>query len=165
MSKIVYIDMDEVVADFSGSIALRHGKKIYSPPEMFVPGFFLNLEPVKGSHEIVHRLIQDGFDVQILTQPVAMSPISYAEKSQWIMKHFPILSHKINMTQDKGNFVGAYLIDDSIKWKVPFEKNGGKFIHFDINTLPDEMWKNVYEIIIKNEEKRNECISETTFDI
>jgi 5'(3')-deoxyribonucleotidase len=147
MSKTIYIDMDEVVADFSGSYQLRHGKKVYGPPEMYVPGFFLDLDPVRGSHKAIHQLIQEGHDVQILTQPVAMSPVSYIEKVQWIMKHFPILASKINMSQNKGNFVGAYLIDDSVKWKTPFEKNGGKFIHFQLDVDPEVMWDKIYQQI------------------
>lgn len=143
--KKIYIDMDEVVADFSGNKKLESSK--YNPPEMYVPGFFLELEVKDGALEIIHKLISDGHDVQILTQPVAMSPLSYVEKAQWILKHIPVLASKINMTQDKGNFIGDYLIDDSIKWKDKFEENGGKFIHFDLEKSSQAMWQEAYRII------------------
>lgn len=156
MSKIIYVDLDEVLADFSGSEALKKGNKVYGPPEMYVPDFFLDLKPVKGAHQIIYQLIQDGFDVQILTQPVANSPISYTEKAQWVLKHFPVLGGKINMSQDKGNFVGAYLIDDNTKWKEPFEKNGGKFLHFNLIYSSGYMWKDIYEMILNHEQEKKE---------
>ena len=165
-SKVIYIDMDEVLADFSGSKDLPLNNKVYSPPQMYVPGFFLNLEPVRGCHEVVHQLIKDGWDVQILTQPVAMSPTSYTEKSQWVLKHFPVLASKINMTQNKGNFVGAYLIDDSIKWKEPFEANGGKFLHFQLDDLSENMWNSIYAQINVNEwGNQNDNITKATTSI
>jgi 5'(3')-deoxyribonucleotidase len=158
--KTIFIDMDEVCADFSGSKDLKVVR--YNPPEMYGPGFFLNLDVKEGAQRAVQQLLRDGFDVHILTQPVAMSPISYTEKVQWVMKHFPSLSNKINMTQDKGLFVGEYLIDDSLKWKEPFEKNGGVFIHFDLSIPSEQMWDNVYEFIFNKEKEDYEHNSKTT---
>lgn len=157
-NKLIYIDMDEVIADFSGSKELKIVR--YNPPEMYSPGFFLNLEVKPGAQRTIQQLIRDGYNVQILTQPVSMSPISYTEKAQWIMKHFPTLGDKINMTQDKGNFMGAYLIDDNLKWKEPFEANGGKFIHFHPDLKSEQMWHNVYLQISIRESDDN--ITKTT---
>lgn len=133
MKKVIYIDMDDTIADFWGHPAFKGMEPTeFAVSAMFEPGFFENLEPIKGAHAGVRALIRLGYDVQILTQPVAESAHSYSEKVKWIGKHFPDLIFKINMTQDKGLFKGDYLIDDNWKkWKVKFERNGGKFVHFD----------------------------------
>lgn len=129
--KIIYIDMDDTIADFI-SAATVDGKFDYL--RMYEPGFFFSLKPIEGSLVAVRQLIALGYDVQILSQPVADSPCSYTEKVQWIGVHFPELIGKINLTQNKGQFIGDYLIDDNpTKWQHKFEANGGRFIHFMYN--------------------------------
>ena len=126
--KILYIDMDDTIADFTGSSVFDSG---FDVAKMYEPGFFLDLRPVDGALVAVRALIRLGFDVQILSQPVAESAHSYIEKVQWIGLYFPELISKINLTQDKGLFKGHYLVDDNLpKWQAKFEANGGKFIHF-----------------------------------
>jgi 5'(3')-deoxyribonucleotidase len=126
--KILYIDMDDTIADFTGSSVFDSG---FDVAKMYEPGFFLNLKPIDGALVAVRALIRLGFDVQILSQPVAESAHSYLEKAQWINLYFPELILKVNLTQDKGLFKGHYLVDDNLpKWQAKFEANGGKFIHF-----------------------------------
>lgn len=128
MKKIVFIDMDDTIADFLGAKEFAGG---FDVAKMYEPGFFLSLKPIEGSQVAVRQIMRMGFDVQILTQPLAESAHSYVEKVQWIALHFPDLINKINMTQDKGLFKGSYLVDDNLtKWKDKFEANGGKFVHF-----------------------------------
>lgn len=132
MKKLIYIDMDDTIADFRG-----HPNIVRTYPDvaaMYEPGFFLELKPIEGSQVAVRQLIRMGYDVQILTQPIAESAHSYSEKAQWIGLHFPELYGKVNMTQDKGLFRGDYLIDDNAtKWKDKFNATGGKFILFPYN--------------------------------
>lgn len=85
---------------------------------MYEPGFFEELKPMPGARTFVSKLLDAGFwDVHILTQPVALSPISYTEKATWVREHFPELITKITMTQNKFLLRGDVLIDDSEKWK------------------------------------------------
>lgn len=129
--KIIFIDMDETIADFTKA-ATVNGEFDYL--RMYEPGFFFKLEPIDGALVAVRQLINLGYRVEILSQPVANSPYSYLEKVQWIGVHFPDLINRINLTQDKGLFKGDYLIDDNyFKWKEKFEANGGKFVHFLYN--------------------------------
>lgn len=129
--KIIYIDMDDTIADFIRAATVNG---VFDYLRMYEPGFFFNLKPVDGALVAVRQLIGLGYDVQILSQPVADSPCSYTEKVQWIGVHFPELISKINLTQNKGQFIGDYLIDDNpTKWKAKFEANGGKFIYFMYN--------------------------------
>ena len=84
---------------------------------------------------------------------MAGHPECYHDKAKWINIHFPHLSSKIILTQDKGLLLGDYLIDDNKeKWKEKFEKNRGKFIHFvyggynkENSGKPEELWKDILE--------------------
>lgn len=141
MKKLVYLDMDGVLADFCAG--LTH--LIHDPAEMYSPGFFLSLPPIPGALQAVRELLKRGYDVHILTQPVANSPISYTEKAQWICMWLPELKNKITMTQDKGLCVGDFLVDDNKeKWESIFK---GKFIHFDPSKNSEEEWEKVLKIL------------------
>jgi 5'-nucleotidase len=140
----IYIDMDDTTADFGGAEVFG---EIIDDTKMYQPGFFRDLKPIDGALVAVRKLIKLGFDVQILTQPVAQSPHSYSEKVQWIGMWLPELLDKINMVQDKGQVVGEFLIDDNLsKWKDKFETNGGRFIHFPykrFSTSHKASWENI----------------------
>jgi 5'(3')-deoxyribonucleotidase len=141
---IVHIDMDGVIADFRRANEENgRDKHFYSPPEMYKPKFFQNLHPVEPSLDAVRAILRsDKYDVYILTQPLANSPISYTEKVVWICKWFPELKDSIIMTQDKSLIKGDYLIDDNPKWKS-FE---GEFLFLDPDRDFRESWD---EILVK----------------
>lgn len=139
--KLIYVDMDDTIADFKGTEVFKDG---FDVSFMFEPGFFRNLKPIAGAQVAIRQLIRLGYDVQILSQPVAESSHSYSEKIEWIGMYFPELISKINLTQDKGLFRGDYLIDDNKeKWKDRFEFNGGKFIFFDYEKNHRDMWESI----------------------
>jgi 5'(3')-deoxyribonucleotidase len=130
VKKIVYIDMDDTIADFKRDAKCHRGN--FFVEKMYETGFFLNLKPVDGAQLAVRSIINMGYDVWILTQPLAENADSYTEKAQWVSMWFPELYSKIIMTQNKGLHLGHYLIDDNeAKWKNKFEASGGKFIHFE----------------------------------
>jgi len=143
--------MDDVIADFYKAAADSLGRVQES--RMYDKHFFLNLEPVPGAKAAVHELLKMGFDIWILSQPLANLPESYIEKVEWIQRHFPQLTNKIILTQDKGLNVGDYLIDDNEKkWKQKFEQNGGKFVHFPYGgynpngtNSPEGQWRWIVE--------------------
>lgn len=153
MKKLIYLDCDDVIADFCGHPVFE-GKLVKDPSPMYEPGFFAELKPVKGSLVAVRKLIQMGYEIQILTQPVAFSADSYADKVRWIALYFPELISCINMTQNKGLFVGDYLIDDNpTKWKEKFEANGGKFVHFNYHSFHEMEWKNIVRFFEAEKER------------
>lgn len=154
MKKIVFVDMDDTIADFQGSHHFPKDQCREHIHEMYNTNFFLSLKVIKGALVAVRQIIRMGYDVQILSQPLAESAHSYSEKVQWIGLHFPELISKINFTQDKGLFRGDYLIDDNPqKWKEKFEANGGKFIHFDYTQDHEKNWKQIAEFL-KNEKEK-----------
>lgn len=150
--------MDDVLADFvKASRCNTSGKTLEHL--MWRPGFFLNLEPIPGSKGAIFEIGRMGFDIWILSQPLAESPESYSDKVKWIQLHFPQLYKKIIFTQDKGLKLGHYLIDDNYqKWGKKFENNGGKFIHFsygNYNGNPEDWvnteaeWRRIVEFFSK----------------
>lgn len=150
MMPTIQIDMDDTCADFGGADVFE---AILDDTKMYQPGFFRDLKPIDGALVGIRKLIKLGYDVQILTQPVANSAHSYSEKVQWIGMWLPELLHKVNMVQDKGMVVGDFLIDDNLnKWKVRFERNGGKFIHFPYERY-SKNHKAAWDIIVKDFEK------------
>ena len=132
MEKIICVDMDSVLADFEASEVLDPGLPIRPQVhKMYEHGFFFKLKPVSGAMSGLRALVRLGYDVHILSKPVAESAHSYSEKVQWIGMWFPEFIGKLHLTQEKGLFRGDYLIDDDAnKWKDKWEANGGKFIHF-----------------------------------
>ena len=111
------------------------------PIPMYEEGFFDSLKPLPGAIYSMTKLINENeWDIHILTQPVAKSPVSYMEKANWICKHLPDLRDKIILTQNKGLLIGNVLVDDSIKWAQLFT---GEFILFRRDILSEHMWRNV----------------------
>ena len=130
----IFIDMDQVLADFSRSPLFEGMEKVeYNPPQMYEKYFFEELPVVDGALSAV-RVLMKKYDVHILTQPVKETHYSYSEKAAWIWKWFPELGGKLHMSQNK-EFLSAknhILIDDNLeKWGEKWEDHGGTFIHFD----------------------------------
>ena len=150
--KVIYCDMDDVLADFYKAAAHPIDGKVREE-RMFDPFFFLRLDPIPGAKAGIFELCKMGFDVWVLSQPLALLPESYMEKAQWIQLHFPQLINKIILTQHKGLHLGDFLIDDNAKkWKEKFEQNGGEFVHFpyggyNLESMadPEVQWRDVVE--------------------
>ena len=134
--KIIYVDMDGVIADFSSSCA---DAEMDDPPEMFEKGFYRNLKVMPGAKEGVQRLIDLGFDVYIASKPTTKNLYSATEKYEWIQEHFPMLLRKIFLTCDKSHLNGNYLIDDYEKWGKTFN---GIYLPFDEKN-PEKSWNDI----------------------
>jgi len=111
----IYVDMDGVVADFERAFteAGQHPKQF-----KLVPGAYVNLHPIPGAVEGIHKLLELGFDVFMLTKIPSENPYAASEKFLWMYKHLPIIEDKIIISADKGA-VGTerdFLIDDHPEW-------------------------------------------------
>lgn len=136
---IVFLDLDNVLADFDNSPDIPEAdKEQYNHPNIYKKGFFYNLPVMPGAIEFVEKLLKsDKFDLHVLTQPVSGSSHSYRDKVIWVKKYFPQLVNKITMTQDKTMLRGEILIDDNPKW----QEFKGKFILFNYKTPEKEFAK------------------------
>ena len=143
MKRIIFLDMDGVLADFDGAVK----NHVPDPPEMFVPGFFRNLAVMEGAKEAVAALLANKkLEVYIGSKMTSKVPSCASEKMEWIAKHFPALKRHMVLVCDKKLLRGHVLVDDDIKrWGHKFV---GHFIHFNRNK-PAESWKAVVKELCK----------------
>lgn len=150
--KILYIDLDDTLADYYKA-AQNPSTNQFDECMMYGEEFFFKLQPIGGALVAVRQLIKMGFDVWILTQPLANHHPSYSDKVRWVQTWLPELTHKIVMTQDKGLMRGHFLIDDNLaKWKDSFEKSGGRFIvyPYDRSNVSSEYQSKKWEEIVNS---------------
>ena len=125
----VFIDMDDVLADFAG----RHAERIAVNPKIQYPqaeyGFFANLEPIPDA---IHgyRMLDELFNVHILTAPSVPNPMCYTEKRVWAEKHLgKRAAERMIISGFKDLLMGDYLIDDKTEGKGQ-DRFKGKLITF-----------------------------------
>jgi 5'(3')-deoxyribonucleotidase len=142
MPKIIFVDLDGVLADFDAAITSGPG---FDPPEMFVPGFFRNLAVTPGSKEAIATLLANpNYEVYVGSKHTSKVTTCTSEKVEWVKEHFPALLRNMVLCCDKKLLRGDILIDDDLeRWGHVFV---GTFIHFD-RTNHAESWKKVLEIL------------------
>lgn len=118
MSKIIFIDMDGVLVDFSYQLQKYLNDStipdsLKDSPED-IEGFFLDAPPIRGAIECVTKLSQSNkFDLYIATSAPWNNPSSLTDKRIWIENHFGVLfKKKLITTHRKDLLVGDILIDD-----------------------------------------------------
>ena len=125
MKKILYIDMDGVIADFdkamnkiAPNLPLGDGPdydvRSKMVDEIVTPlnQFFQGLEPMEGAIEAV-ELLKDKYDVYFLSTPMSAVPHSYMGKRVWIKEKFGEWANKkLILTHRKDLCIGHILIDD-----------------------------------------------------
>ncbi|MEQ8667929.1 MAG: hypothetical protein RIC12_02090 [Pirellulales bacterium] len=142
--RIIYVDMDDVLCDYSGAHrrAVEEQPKITYPQS--VPGFFEQLQPIDGAIEAVRRLSTDS-DVFVLSAPSTRNPLSYTEKRVWVETHFDYdLTKRLILCPDKGLLQGHFLIDDHVSGKGQ-ERFQGEVIQFGSQLFPN--WRAVMEYL------------------
>lgn len=126
--KILYIDMDGVVADFDKAITkLAPNIPLGDGPDYEVrsamldeiviknPGFFEGLKPIEGAIEAIEEL-KDKYDVYFLSTPMSAVPHSYMGKKIWIKEKFGEWANKrLILTHRKDLCIGDILVDDRLK--------------------------------------------------
>lgn len=157
MKKIVYIDMDGVVADF------EHGMSIIAPDLYLGEGddyevrsrmvdevctkhdtIFHDLRPIDGGIEAVKELM-NVYDVYFLSTPMWNVPSSFTGKRIWLEKHFGHLATKrLILTHRKDLNIGDYLIDDRTR------NGAGEFtgVHIHFGQPGFETWGEVVKYLI-----------------
>ena len=85
MKKIIYIDMDNTLADYLGMTQQMH----VDPKEAkHIQGFFEKLQPMPKAIESYNKLAEH-FDVYILSTGPWSNPHSLLEKMHWIKQYLP----------------------------------------------------------------------------
>lgn len=147
---IVYIDMDDVMCDYSTS--LRHAQQKYPcvPFPQSLPGFYVNLHPIAGAIKAVNQL-RETFNVYVLTAPSTKNPLSYTEKRLWIENHFGYpFTERLIISPNKGLLKGDFLVDDNASGKGQ-ENFEGELIQFGSQSFPD--WPTVLQRLVGDNEE------------
>jgi 5'-nucleotidase len=120
--KIIYIDMDGVLVDFSKAIENfftlhPHLRERYKDNPDHIQGLFRNPPPIEGAIEAVKKLAESGkYELFIATAAPWGNPMAAMDKRFWIEDHFGDLFHKkMFVTHRKDLLMGDYLIDDRTK--------------------------------------------------
>jgi 5'(3')-deoxyribonucleotidase len=152
--KILYIDMDGVVADFDGMIREIYPEFDNHPEEEKSTVideivydhdyFFSDLKPIDGSKEIVNKLF-NLFDVYFLSTPMWEVTNSFSHKRIWLEGHYgENAKKKLILTHRKDLNIGDFLVDDRLKNGASEFK--GEHIHFGTEKYPN--WEEVYKYLI-----------------
>lgn len=148
MKQIVYVDIDDTLADLQS--ALKKAKSIN--PAMPFPqaeyGFYANLAPIDGAIEGVEWLLNSKvFTPYILTAPSTMNPMSYTEKRVWVEKHLGMeMVERLIISPNKSLLKGAYLVDDNIEGRGQ-EGFEGKVLQYGSAQFPN--WRSVIQALEK----------------
>lgn len=138
---ILYIDMDDTICLFTEAF----NRAIARNPEQAYPqssvGFFRNLEPMDNAVAAI-GLLEDVYDVWILTRPSVQNPNCYTEKREWIEKYlgFEMCKH-LMIVPDKTMVQKGILIDDK-----PWEGFNGEVIQIGTDQYPD--WKSILDRLL-----------------
>jgi len=135
--RIVYVDMDDVLCDYSGAYhaALAINTDIKYPQSQY--GFFTNLAAIEGALDALNILIESNlYEPYILTAPSTRNPFSYTEKRVWVEQYLGYeFVEKLIICSNKGLLKGDVLIDDNTSGKGQ-ENFEGYFIHFGSKDFP-----------------------------
>lgn len=154
--KILYLDLDGVLADFKKGLlhaAMRHQHSPYRITEdkdvdeliKAEPDFFKNLPAIPGAVEAVKKLMEH-FEVYFLSTPIWGIPDSFTGKRVWVEHQFGELATKrLILTHRKDLAIGRYLVDDRTAHGAGEFK--GKHIHFGTAEFPN--WEAVLKHLIK----------------
>ena len=147
---IIYVDMDGVLADFERAKNDLDELHLYAYDGRadLIPNFFKDLPLISGAKEAM-KVLDEHFDVYILSTPPWGNPDAWGHKRLWIEKHFPYLWKKVILSHNKGLMKGEYLIDDSdYRGQKDFVNSKGEKAHIHFGQPGLENWEKVMDYIM-----------------
>lgn len=140
--KLMYIDLDGVVANFDSAVenwAKNSGisGEEFKKNKMYRQQYFYGeLDLMPGAKEAIQNL-DSKYEIAFVSAPSWDNPHSFTEKRIWMEKHFGQWGRKrMDLSFRKGLYMGHYLIDDRLKY------GAGDFIgeHIMFGTDPFFTW-------------------------
>ena len=148
MSKLLYIDLHGVIADFESAInvhPLRYETPYDKDPDT-IPGLIRNLAPIKDAVVSVKKLLEsDKYEVYILSTAPWNNPSAWIDKRLWLEEQFgDKINRKLTLTHRKDLVKGDILIDDRPNnGAKDFE---GEWIQFGSESYPN--WQIVIDYLL-----------------
>ena len=136
-SKILYIDMDNVLVDFPTGIAkiAPDIRAQYEDHLDDLPGIFSLMDPVENAIESYAKL-STIFETYILSTAPWDNPSAWSDKLLWVKRHLGHHAYKrLILSHHKNLHLGDYLVDD--RTKNGADKFQGEHIHFGTVRFPD----------------------------
>ena len=114
--KLVYIDLDGVVADFVSAMnahALINELSFNKDPDT-IPGLFRSLKPIESAISSVEKLLHsEKYEVYFLSTAPWNNPSAWTDKRLWLAEQFgDIINRRLILTHRKDLVKGDILIDD-----------------------------------------------------
>lgn len=135
--KTLFIDMDNVLVDFSSGIARLDDRTRteYDGRLDEVPGIFALMDPMRGAIEAYGTLCQ-YFDTFILSTAAWNNPTAWSDKLLWVQRHLNDHAYKrLILSHHKHLNKGHFLVDD--RPNNGAENFKGKWVHFGSARFPD----------------------------
>ena len=143
MKKLLFIDLDGVIADFITAMHSHPLRKLppYDEHPDAIPGIFRNLNPIIGAIEAVKILLDSNqYEVYFLSTAPWNNPSAWTDKRLWLEDQFgDSVNRRLILTHRKDLLKGDILIDDR-------PNNGAKdfegtWIQFGTEEFPD--WNSI----------------------
>jgi 5'-nucleotidase len=145
--KILYFDMDGVLADFNQAVAERVTPELvvkYGENIDQIPGIFKDLQPIPGSIYAFEELSK-YYDCYILSTAPWGNPEAWMEKRLWVEKHLGEVAHKrLILSHNKHLNRGDYLIDD--RFANGADRFEGEHLLFGGEDFPN--WSAILEYLL-----------------
>jgi len=147
--KIIFIDLDGVIADFESAIKI-HPLRNQAPYDIHpdtIPNIFLNLDTIPGAFDAVNKLLCDiRFEIYFLSTAPWNNPSAWTDKRLWLEMLFgEKINRRLILTHRKDLLKGDILIDD--RPNNGAENFEGKILKFASLEFPD--WNSILKELQK----------------
>jgi 5'(3')-deoxyribonucleotidase len=141
MKKTLYIDMDNVLVDFSSGMDACDPAllKQYEGHPDEIPGIFGLMQPMPGAVE-AYRELSEIFDTYIASTAPWNNVQAWTEKRIWVEAYLGEPAQKrLILTHHKNLLRGDFIVDDRTRRGV--DRFEGEHVHFGTERFPD--WETV----------------------